>query len=845
MPSLPTLPRRRYRPRYLLAAALACAVLAEAAAQHALRLTDEDGEALYGVNAYTPDFAFAASSDLDGLVDAPELRPRDTLVLSYTGYTTLRLSGVELRRRLAGVPRGRALTLSLKPASALLEEAVVVGRTDEVAGEIPWTVAMITEEDIARVNPQTTADALEASGEVFVQRSQMGGGSPVVRGFEANRILLVVDGVRLNNAIYRSGHLQSAITVDPAMLDRVEVLFGAGSLLYGSDALGGVVHFRTREPRLALDGAASRNEGHFFTRFSSANLEKTAHVDYNLGRRKWASQTSVSVSSFDDLRAGARYNHAATDFGRVPYFVADAATGEVRANPDPYVQRGTGYDQVDLLQKFKWRLGDERYLLVNAQFSNSSRVPRFDRLTQVAGDGPRDLKFAEWYYGPQRRVFGSARLVSSAARRLHDRAQWIAAHQRIDEDRYDRKLDNMWRTFSLVDVDVSSLTFDADKYLGPEDRHRVSYGFEVQHNDVRSLGGRVHLIDESVLFDEISRYPSGGARMTSGGAYATYRYSGAADRFHVQAGARYSAVRLAATFGDPDNPHEPVDWPAELRDGMTSTNAAPTVALGFTVEPTPSTSVQALGSTAFRSPNVDDFAKMRVKNGFVSVPNVDLAPERARNAELTLTQRLRRLGGPGFAAQVSATAFVSQIDDVIVRRDGALPNGDTAFVSGGETYRVQVNDNADRGLVRGLGLRFDATYGERLDLGARVTWTRGRATDADGAQTPLAHIPPAYGQVTADYRLGKATARAAYRFNGAKAWDDYAPAGSSDNEDQAIAGVGTPAWEIVDVYLDYAFAERFTAQVGLENVTDLHYRPFSSGVSAPGRNVVVSVRGRF
>ena len=94
---------------------------------------------------------------------------------------------------------------------------------------------------------------LAQTGEVFVQKSQMGGGSPVIRGFEANKVLIVVDGVRLNNAIYRSGHLQNVITLEPSELESAEIVFGPGSVIYGSDALGGVMDFHTREPRFAID----------------------------------------------------------------------------------------------------------------------------------------------------------------------------------------------------------------------------------------------------------------------------------------------------------------------------------------------------------------------------------------------------------------------------------------------------------------------------------------------------------------------------------------------------------------------------------------------------------------
>ena len=102
------------------------------------------------------------------------------------------------------------------------------------------------------IKPIFLSDLLENSGVVFVQQSQFGGSSPGLRGFEANRVLLVVDGIRLNNAVYRSGHLQNVITIDPEMLDKVEVLFGPGSVMYGSDALGGVMSFVTPSPKFSF-----------------------------------------------------------------------------------------------------------------------------------------------------------------------------------------------------------------------------------------------------------------------------------------------------------------------------------------------------------------------------------------------------------------------------------------------------------------------------------------------------------------------------------------------------------------------------------------------------------------
>ena len=121
-----------------------------------------------------------------------------------------------------------------------------VSRNTEKRARIAEHIEVITQHTIALQSPQTTADLLALTPGVKVQKSQFGGGSPVLRGMESNRVLLVVDGVRMNNAIYRKGHIQNSITVSPNLLARTEVLFGPSSIIYGSDALGGVIHYYTK-----------------------------------------------------------------------------------------------------------------------------------------------------------------------------------------------------------------------------------------------------------------------------------------------------------------------------------------------------------------------------------------------------------------------------------------------------------------------------------------------------------------------------------------------------------------------------------------------------------------------
>ncbi|MFM9074508.1 MAG: TonB-dependent receptor plug domain-containing protein, partial [Bacteroidota bacterium] len=151
-----------------------------------------------------------------------------------------------------------------------LDEVVIaVNKNPELRRYVAQQVKIITPSTIAGLNAQSTADLLSNTGVVAMQKSQQGGGSPILRGFEASRVLLVVDGIRMNNLIYRAGHLQNVISVDNNSLDRAEILFGPSSTVYGSDALGGAIHFFTRDPKLRGSGGVV--SGSSFLRLGTVN----------------------------------------------------------------------------------------------------------------------------------------------------------------------------------------------------------------------------------------------------------------------------------------------------------------------------------------------------------------------------------------------------------------------------------------------------------------------------------------------------------------------------------------------------------------------------------------------
>ena len=187
----------------------------------------------------------------------------------------------------------------------------------------------------------------------------------------------------MNNAIYRSGHLQNAITINPNNIERVEVIFGSSSVGYGSDALGGVIHYYTRNPLINSEKKVSTQ---VTSDFSTADNATINSFSTEVSFKKWASLTSVSHSSFGDIRMGKNRIHGYEDWGLTPFYSANSRSQFSPVpleNENPLIQKNTAFDQLDLFQKFLVQINEKRQLSLNLQYSNSSDIPRYDKLVET------------------------------------------------------------------------------------------------------------------------------------------------------------------------------------------------------------------------------------------------------------------------------------------------------------------------------------------------------------------------------------------------------------------------------------------------------------------------------
>lgn len=716
-----------------------------------------------------------------------------------------------------------AQTDSTRETVSIRETVISANRTSENVGNVAQQISILNRAKIAQLNAQTTADLIQNTGLAFVQKSQMGGGSPVLRGFESNRVLLVIDGVRMNNAIYRAGHLQNLVTTDQGSLDRVEVLFGPASNVYGSDALGGAICLYTKNPVLSKGGF--KTTGSAFTRYGSVNNEKTGHVDFSLGGRRFGSFTSLTFSDYDDLKMGKKINGDSAFGLRNFYIERIGGRDSLVRNSDPYLQKFSGYQQYDLVQKFLFKPSDRVSHGLNIQYSTSSDIPRYDRLTDPSGAG---LNSASWYYGPQKRLMGAYQFSLQQVG-WFDQLDASLSYQNIEESRHTRNVNQANITHRIEKLDVWGLLVQARKAWG---NNTLNVGLDGQYNHVNSTATREN-VSTGIIQSGSTRYPDGGSQLSTAALFATHRWAPAADsKWLFSEGGRVGFASLNAKFIDQTFFKFPF---SEAKQS----NPVVSGSIGVVYDPMAQSGWRLAFNAAsgYRVPNVDDLAKVFDSgNGTLVVPNTNLKPERSYSLDVNVTHHWNdRLHWENVLwATFLRNAIVSDVFQL---------NGQDSVLFDGIKSRVYASQNQQEARLWGFSSKLEVDITSTLAAYGSVNYTRGRVQLEAGGDSPLDHIPPVYGRLGLRYHTSRFNVEAFTLFNGKKDIKDYLLNGE-DNEQYAPA-TGMPAWQTYNLRGAVHFGQHFTLQAGIDNLLDLQYRTFSSGINAPGRNLFLTLRLRW
>ncbi|TXD51835.1 MULTISPECIES: TonB-dependent receptor domain-containing protein [unclassified Polaribacter] len=811
-------------------------------AQEITVLDKETGKKVKNVTIFNEGNSVSLTTDNNGVADIASIEEQELIFFSHLSYAIFRIKKAVLRKQ--------NFIIYLTKESEELDEVVISAfKTAEKSKRIAEQIAVVSLKDIQKISPQTSADLLATIPGIKVQKSQFGGGSPVIRGMESNRVLLVVDGVRMNNAIYRKGHLQNSISLSPNLLEKTEVVFGPSSVIYGSDALGGVIHYYTKTPKLSEE---SQVISQLFSRFSSVNQETTTNVSAELRFSNWASFTSISYSDFGDLKAGQNRNHGFSDWGKVFYF-SENVNGNYNENPtinsNPNLLRNTGFHQTDVLQKFFIPLSENTDLKINLQYSESSDIPRFDRLTELKDiTNTASLKFAEWNYGPQKRLLISSQLRISPNKNWLESGTITTAYQNVQESRIQRKFGSLDRSYREETVNIFSVNGDFSVALDEDKTRTLSYGFEFAYNDVGSnaYGKTLTIVENEITgfsndFKVQSRYPDGGSNFLTSAVYVGYRQD-LNSKSTLNTGIRFTNTNKNATW---------VDETFLEFDALTLSrnNSAVTATLGYVYKPSRNWQLNSVLSSGFRSPNIDDIGRVREKAGNVTVPNIHVSPEFAYNAEIGIlkyfNKRKFRLG-----ANIYYTLLDNYIQrDFVYTKDGSIKQ----VQFDGEFGNAVNNQNKGTAYIFGYTLNYLGKISKTINTTGFITYTKGRTYDTE---EPMSSIPPLFGQFAVNYKKDKIELGTVLRFNSKKDIEDFNFTEGIDNHEltpvvdaNAAKDIdtfyGAPSWITLGINGRYLVNDTFSVQARLDNILDEHYIEFASGVSSPARNLSISFTADF
>lgn len=702
-----------------------------------------------------------------------------------------------------------------------IQEVVIkANRFEQNYQKVAQEVRSISAKSMQGQFQANTADALGLDPNVFIQKSQSGGGSPMIRGMSTSRVLLLVDGIRMNNAIFRSGNVHNVISVDGESISDIEISLGPGSVLHGSDALGGVMHLNTYDAHYG-DSTEVLQSLVFNLSTQSGQLSRRPNFRLNYGGSNWAGMTSITYTQFNDVRMGKNILGTPEQDVRNMLFVCRPVSygtldTMVKAE-DPYIQENTGYEQRNLTQKLKFRVGDRREIKIGQYLSLTSEINRYDRYIQTKNGMPR---YARWDYGPQMWLMSYVALEDRNSTLLSDKIKITLAGQAFGESRIVRRYNETEERTQQERVAIGQLSFDASKKINQ--RASVAYGAEAITNHVSSVAYKYDHLAPDSTWNVQSRYADGSV-WNSSSVFANLNYD-ITPQLSASAGSRLNAISMFT----------PIRMDGFEQDA-TFNFISPSGSVGLTYHK-PTFKYFLNLSTGFRAPNVDDVSKVfDSQPGALIVPNSNLREERLYSTEFGMKHRINSW------MAIDGNLYYSYLDGVMQRAPMTF-NGQDSIWYEGEYSQVLAIQNIDYAQIWGY------QFGLRTEFSKHVSWSlhlaQPRGKDSRGE--PLRHVNPFNATSQLVYRKNKWRANLVGRYNGEIAPEDMAFSERAKEHIYAVDDQGnvySPSWYAFNLHASYVYNKNVVLRMGIDNLMDAQYRPYSSGIAAVGRSFFVGLKG--
>ncbi|MCD6116263.1 TonB-dependent receptor [bacterium] len=668
--------------------------------------------------------------------------------------------------------------------------SVTATRSERGVTDISQAVNLITENAIRERNQKTSAEVLRDEPGVFVQKTSHGGGSAIIRGLSSNQILLLVDGIRMNNSTYRLGNHSYLTMIDYFTLNQIEVVRGPTSVMYGSDALGGTINAITKD---VVQGESKSGIGYrVFGRWASADNERTSRVDMSYSGKRIGMLGGVSVKKFGDLRRGVKNS--------LP---------ELEHSVNGPVQSPSGFDCLDWDYKLISYPSETTKLIFSSQYTKKSNLPRYDK---YENDG-----YYLWLYNPQKRHLSYLRLEKSLNNLYVSSLQVTASMNIQDEGRKKQKKPESSITKEWVGVKTGGFSVQLRSFFN---KHFLTYGSEIYHDLINAERYKQDPVTFVSQKDEQARYPDG-AVYTSIGAYLQDEVN-ISGRLKSVTGVRLS--RFYTKFSLPAS--SPI---TDIFGETISQNFhALTGSEGLIYKMSDGVFLNCNFGQAFRAPNLSDISKLgESKGNTFEIPNPELRPESMTSFDTGV-----KIEKKNVSAEVSV--YYASVNNLIASAD-AVYGGSSVIERNSILFKVKSKQNTGRaylcGVESALNYRSDI-----IDVFSNLTMPYGWNVTLG---EPVGGIPPLFGLFGAQINMTGCSIEWFVRF--AAKQDKLS---SDDMDDPRIPVGGTPGWVTVNLRANYNIPHIGEIMCSIENIFDVNYREHGSGINGPGRNFIISIEIR-
>jgi hemoglobin/transferrin/lactoferrin receptor protein len=688
----------------------------------------------------------------------------------------------------------------------------------EYSEDLPFFVDIINLDDNSTIS---TDDEANEAGQVSVSNYEKA--NTVFRTLESKKVLLVIDGIPLDDEIHRNGKVEVLLNFDKSITQRIQKIYGPSFTTYSTDAIGGIIHYFTIMPPISYD---NKLKIIYAGKYSSASNTFINNLNFRYSTEKWASYTSFSYGKFGDIEMGKNRKKLDKQDSlyalRLKYVVASTDTDIIRKNPDPYKQIGTSFDQIYFFQKFRFKISTQKNLFLSFHYTNTSKTGIYGGMTETVGN---DFRYAQCYYGPQNKFIVNANYLIDRHRPWYNFVSINSSFTTYNEYRITRKFNNPVKLDQIEKIYIYNFRTDFVKLFNT---NRLIYGFSYKYSNLISRAFFTNIRTDSV-WNGLTRYPTNGSYAHLFSAYIGYRILNYAS-FFGDIGFRYTYKYSKANFST-QAPQFDLNFTQKIYN-----TGAPALGLSTTFIPFGWLQIKTIFSFSEHIPILDEYGKVMFKNFITTIPTNQLLPEKSLSLETGISLT------PTDDSKIYGSIFGTYTKDAIILSPTSL-NGQDSIHLGKYSYRLATHINIPKALIygasAGLNIKhffdFHNNYGFKIN--ASINYVKGYDIINN---SPLPDISPIFGFATAKIILYKTTIRLNTIFNGAKPLKDL----SSMGEDyiEKASSKGFLAWQTYNIRIAYKIDNKLDLSIAINNIFDEFYRQYATSIASAGRSFVFSIK---